>query len=281
MMLEVCNLSQSLMSQKFALYIDESGSPKPNPKDRAPYFAVGGILIKHEDENRIRRKVAKFKERWEIDESTPLHGNEIRSRKKKFAWLGRRSQEEQNKFLQDLTNMITQCPIIVHGCVISRQGYLDRYLNRYGSDTWEMMKSAFSILLERVSKYVSLQDGKVMVYFEKAGKKEDRLISSYFNNVKYQGAPFNPETSGKYQPLTSNQLQQVLTGIEGKSKSNPILQIADLCLYPVAKSKEQPDNLAFQALKQHQKLVDTVLEFRDLGVMGIKYYCFDHPNLKN
>jgi len=256
--------------------MDESGSPKPNPRDSASYFAVGGVLIQRKDESSISLQIADFKQRWGIDESVPLHGNEIRSRKKNFAWLGRRSEDEQNQFLQDLTATIVQCPIIVHGCVVSRKGYLDRYLDRYGSNTWEMMKSAFSILLERVSKYVALQGGKVMVYFEKAGRKEDRLITSYFNDLRDSGAPFSTETSTKYAPLTSNQIQRVLTGIEGKSKNNPILQIADLCLYPVAKSKDQPHNRAFQELIQREKLVDTVLPPDNLENMGIKYYCFDN-----
>ncbi|MGM0457447.1 MAG: DUF3800 domain-containing protein [Cyanobacteriota bacterium] len=268
-------LGLSFVSQSFAFYMDESGSPKPNPRDQASYFAVGGVLIQHHDESRIRRKIADFKQRWEIDESVPLHGNEIRSKKKNFAWLGLRSEDEQNQFLQDLTDTIVQCPIIVHGCVISRQGYLDRYLERYGSNTWEMMKSAFSILLERVSKYVVLQGGEVMVYFEKAGKKEDKLITSYFNDLRDSGAPFSAETSTKYAPLTSNQIRQVLTGIQGKSKNHPILQIADLCLYPIAKSKGQPQNRAFQELIRHQKLVDAVLTPDSLEKMGIKYYCFE------
>jgi hypothetical protein len=225
------------VNQKFALYIDESGSPKPNPKDAATYFAVGGVLIKHQDENIIRQQVDDFKQRWNIEAGVPLHGNEIRSRKKNFAWLGQKSTDEQNRFLQDLTNTIIKCPIIVHGCVVSRQGYLDRYLELYGENTWEMMKSAFSILLDRVSKYVAIQEGQVIVYFEKAGKKEDKLITDYFNDFRNSGAPFNAETSTKYAPIKYDQIQEVLTGIEGKSKTNPILQIADLCLYPVAKSK--------------------------------------------
>jgi len=31
---------------EFAIYIDESGSAKPNPKDECPVFAMGGVLIK-------------------------------------------------------------------------------------------------------------------------------------------------------------------------------------------------------------------------------------------
>jgi hypothetical protein len=38
-------MSQDQKSE-FALFIDESGSPKPNPKDTANYFALGGVLVK-------------------------------------------------------------------------------------------------------------------------------------------------------------------------------------------------------------------------------------------
>ncbi|USR90916.1 hypothetical protein NEA10_19165 [Phormidium yuhuli AB48] len=103
------------MSQSFAFYIDESGSPKPNPRDSASHFAVGGVLVRQDDESLIRLKITDFKKRWKIDEPVALHGNEIRSRKKNFAWLGLKSKDEQNQFLQDLTDTIVDCPIIVHG----------------------------------------------------------------------------------------------------------------------------------------------------------------------
>jgi len=262
------------MSQEFALYIDESGSPKPNRKDKTPHFAMGGVLVRRKDEGTIHQAVAEFKERWNIDEHIPLHGSEIRSRKKNFTWLEKHDKDTQDRFHQDLADMIAKFPIIVHGCVVSRCGYLDCFEKEYGSKTWEMMKSAFSILLERVAKYINLHGGKVVVYFEKAGKKEDKLITNYFNEMKFHGAPFNPQTSSKYKPFRPEQLQQVLAGIEGKSKSNPILQIADLCLYPIARAKEQSQSRALQALRQHQKLVDEILEPDVLEEMGIKYYCF-------
>jgi Protein of unknown function (DUF3800) len=60
---------------EFALFIDESGSPKPNPLDTASYFALGGVLVKRADEQLIEDKVKEFKQRWNIDKNTPLHGN--------------------------------------------------------------------------------------------------------------------------------------------------------------------------------------------------------------
>lgn len=74
--------------------------------------------------------------------------------------------------------------MIVHACIVSRDGYLKRYLNKYGENTWEMMKSAFSIAVERAAKYAALKNGTLMVYFESAGKKEDTLLKQYFNELR-------------------------------------------------------------------------------------------------
>ncbi len=176
---------------EFALYLDDSGSRKPNPKDPAPFFALGGVLIQRSNESIIENLLKDFKTRWNIPEDTPLHGNEIRARKKKFAWLEKLPQQEQERFLEDLTSTIVQCPILAHACVVSRQGYLNRYLEMYGQNTWEMMKSAFCIVVERAAKYAALHNGTVMVYFEAAGKKEDRLLKQYFQELRSQGNPFD------------------------------------------------------------------------------------------
>lgn len=265
----------SSKEQEFALYIDESGSPKPNLKDQALYFGVGGALIKRQNETEIYKKISDFKKNWQIPEGIPLHGNEIRACKKNFAWLGQKSKQDQAKFMDDLTNTIIQCPIIFHACVVSRKGYMNRYFDQYGEDTWEMMKSAFSILIERAAKYVAQEGGKLMVYFEQAGKTEDNLLKNYFSELRLMGHPFNEMTSARYQPLAGADLSKILVGVEGKPKSNSILQVADLCLYPVVRSRDQPDNLAFQALVQNKLLIDTVLPPEHLSSMGIKYYCFE------
>lgn len=260
---------------EFTLFIDESGSPKPNPKDTTPYFALGGVLVERKQEKTIEQAVANFKQRWNITLDTPLHGNEIRSKKKKFAWLGRLGEQKRNDFLEDLSNTITSLPIIVHACVISRQGYHARFLEQYGDTTWEMMKSAFSILVERSVKYVSDRGESIMIYYEESGKREDRLLKQYFKDIRNSGHPFNPANASKYSPLSAEQISQCLRGIEGKKKSNPILQIADLCLYPVARGKDKPNDKAYLALKENQLLIDSCLNSEEIRTRGIKYYCFD------
>ncbi len=261
--------------REFALFIDESGSPKPNPKDTAPYFALGGVLVEREQETAIEKAVIDFKQRWKISLNTPLHGNEIRSKKKKFAWLGNISEQERINFLEDLSSTITSLPIIVHACVISRPGYHKRYIEQYGENTWEMMKSAFSILVERSVKYLGDRQESIMIYYEESGKREDRLIKQYYQEIKNSGHPFDPANASKYAPLSAEQISQCLRGIEGKKKSNPILQIADLCLYPVARGKDKPNDKAYLALKEKSLLVDSRLSSEDIKSRGIKYYCFD------
>lgn len=260
---------------EFALYLDDSGSPKPDPKDSYPFFAMGGVLIKRNDEQIIKTLIADFKSRWRIPQDKPLHGNEIRSRKKGFAWLGKLPQVELDRFMEDLTLTIISCPIIVHACVVSRHGYLNRYLEKYGEDTWEMMKSAFSILVERSAKFVAINNGKLMVYFEAAGKKEDKLLKQYFNELRSTGHPFDAARSNKYSPLSAVDLSKLLRGIDSKTKENSIMQIADLCLYPVVRSKNSPDNQAFLALKNANLLVDCCLQQSQISALGIKYYCFN------
>jgi len=263
------------MKEEFALFIDDSGSPKLNLNDPCPYFAMGGVLLKRADEAIVQRLIEDFKERWQIPLHTPLHGNEIRSKKKRFAWLGNLSEEAKENFMNDLTQVIVNSPITVCACVISRQGYRNRYLEKYGEKTWEMMKSAFNILIERTAKYVDIQNGNLMVYYEKMGEKEDKLIEKYYEELRSSGLPFDPENSAKYSPMSSTTLGSLLRGIEGKSKNRPEIQLADLCLYPIAISKSQPDNRAFKIMIEKKLLIDCKIPIEQLASLGIKYYCFE------
>lgn len=261
--------------EEFALFLDESGSAKPNPKDQAPFFAMGGVLVRRADETTIESLIASFKERWNISQKVPLHGNEIRSKKKRFAWFGNLSQQEHQQFLEDLTLTIVSCPVVVHACVISRSGYFKRYFEEHGINTWEMMKSAFSILVERAAKYAASNNGTVMVYYEKIGRTEDKLIERYFYELRSSGHPFNPTTANRYSPMPATQMSGLLRGIEGNTKSRSELQLADLCLYPVVRSKDQPDNQAFVTMKQQKLIVDCHLQSDHVESQGIKYFCFD------
>ena len=47
--------------KEFALYLDESGSPKPSLDDSFPFFAMGGVLIERSNEDMINSLLVDFK----------------------------------------------------------------------------------------------------------------------------------------------------------------------------------------------------------------------------
>ena len=260
--------------EEFSLYLDESGSPKPSPNDQTAFFAMGGVIIRRGQENNIKLLLDEFKNKWNINLNIPLHGTDMRSKKKNFRFLENLSQNKLNDFYRDLHSVVLQSDVIIHGCVISRQGYIDRYKEKYGTKTWEMMKSSFSILIERSAKYVNKQKGKLMVYYEKAGRTEDKQIQEYFQDIRKNGLPFNKHTSQKYNPYSSNSLSTVLSGIEGKSKNNPVMQIADYCLHPIADMKKHPNNRAYKYFQNKKLIVDSNINTEEIEEIGIKYYCY-------
>jgi Protein of unknown function (DUF3800) len=260
--------------KEFALYLDESGSQKPSPHDKATFFAMGGVIIERGQEKKIESLLNEFKTRWGIGLDVPLHSTDMRSKKKNFRFLEEYSQEELGNFYNEIHNMISTCSVTIHACVVSRQGYLNRFQEIYGQNTWEMMKSSFSILVERSAKYVQKQGGKIMVYFEEAGKIEDTKVKSYFKDIRSDGLPFNQSTSQKYNPCTGNILSELLSGIEGKKKTNPVMQIADYCLHPIADVKLHSSNRAHKAFSDSNLIVDCTLTPEEIKEFGIKYYCY-------
>ena len=260
--------------KEFALYLDESGSQKPSPHDPSVFFAMGGVIIERGQENTIECLLNEFKTRWKIDLNTPLHSTDMRSKKKNFRFLEQCSKDELDSFYIDLHHVVSICPIIIHACVVSRQGYISHFQEIYGENTWEMMKSSFSILIERSAKYVQKQQGKLMVYYEEAGRVEDKKLKDYFKDIRLRGLPFNQSTSQKYNPCSGETLSKVLSGIEGKKKKNPVMQIADYCLHPIADVKLHPKNRAYHVFLQKKLIVDCTLDSHEIGELGVKYYCY-------
>lgn len=271
----------NLQTNTFDFYLDESGSQKPSPKDKTPFFAMGGILLKRESEDVIKNAVVQFKERWYpklqiTDITIPLHYTDIRSKKKNFRELNNFSDEELGEFFQSLNQMAINSPVVIHACVVSRSGYLKRFEPVHGTKTWEMMRSSFYILIERAAKYVKHKNGRMKVYFEEIGGKENKKIKEYYEELKTNGVPFSSSTSSQYNPLSAKDFSNILAGIEYKQKNNLILQLADFCLHPIADVKKHPTNRAYQAFKNGNIIVDNQLSPNLITEMGIKYYCYQN-----
>lgn len=265
--------------QILQLYFDDSGSRNPDrdarraPRDKRNAFALGGIIVAKEEVETFLNMVGEFRRRWEIQ--YPLHSQAIRTEKKDFAWLGTQA-ERRERFLKELSALIATVPFIALACVIHRPGYMDRYDALYGGEPWRMCKTAFAILAERAAKYADRQGKCLEIYFERAGKREDRDLIAYLKQLKAEGMPFSGPDASKYAALQPNDFRRIILGdARGLTKASVMLQIADLVLYPIVRGRYEPDYRPYQELSENKKILDALLPPEEVADQGVKYSCFD------
>jgi hypothetical protein len=248
--------------KRMHLYFDDSGVRRPdhNPqeprRDRMDYFALGGILLHEEEIGALIVAHRAFTAKWNVTE--PLHSTRIRGRRGAFAWLGRDASQEED-FLGDIETLILGLPIISIACVIDRPGYVARYAERYGQP-WLLCKTAFAILVERAAKYATRCGARLEIYFEESGEQEDRDIQSYARALENEGMPFDPASSGVYQGLRADDFKAILIGQPNRvTKKVPMMQIADLVLYPMVKGGYDQSYRPHAKLMEAARIVDAKL----------------------
>jgi hypothetical protein len=261
------------------LYFDDSGSRAP---DHAPpprndglnCFALGGVLINREDVSMVLDRHRAFCEAWYIAPPI-LHSTRIRTRQKKFAWLGLDAERER-LFRAELGEFLLGLPVLCIACAVHRPGYNDRYHEQYGGQPWRLCKTAFNILVERSAKHAVRVGRKLEIFYEASGPREDREIVGYLRALKKEGMPFDPRGSAQYQSLTAEDFQATALGEPHRvTKENPMAQVADLLLYPMIKGRYDRTYRPYCDLKAHGKLIDCVLTEEEVPTLGIKYSCFD------
>ncbi|MEZ5813860.1 MAG: DUF3800 domain-containing protein [Alphaproteobacteria bacterium] len=265
------------MTQKYVLYFDDTGSRDPDRvsdvrSDGMDCFGLGGVLVKEEDIPEVLAKHKAFCQRWDIDYA--LHSSRIRGGQGKFGWL--RKPENAGLFMPDLDQFLLSLPVVVVACVVDRPGYVSRYKEQHGDGLWFMCRTAFCILAERSAKFADRHGRKLEIFYEQTGKKEDGDIVSYLRSLKREGCPFDGRNAGGYVPLTQEDYKRIILGEpRRKTKKVPMIQIADLMLYPVAKGGYAPDYPPYRRLRETGKLIDCLLPADDVSSCGIKYSCFE------
>lgn len=258
-------------------YMDDSGTRHPDRKPgRTPahqydYFALGGVLVADDGENAVRKAYADFCNEWEI--THPLHSSEIRARAHRFAWIGKLEKEVQERFYQQLFDLLLEADCIGLACVVDRPGYNARYKERYREDRWLLCKTAFCIAVERATKYAMRQRARLRVLPERSNKKDDDRLRLYYRELRSHGSPFDSDNERQYRPLNAGDYAQTLRELRFKKKSSPLAQLADLYLWPMAMGGYHPENRPFAGLCKKGKLMDQQCE--DPTVEGIKYSCFE------
>jgi len=229
-------------------------------------------MIRGEDNDAARSLVESFSKTWGLRH--PAHITDMMAEKKGFAWLGKTTQKERDKFWEDWRFVLRNAQVIGLGCVISRPGYVARgYLQKY-QDKWLLCRSAFDITVERAVKIAQLEGRKLHIVFEQDPAMNDTVVE-YFNNLKANGLEFDPANSSKYAPLGVADFSTVLGRIEYKAKAHPILQIADSYIYAMARYKFDKKYELYRDLRDHNRIADFAVPEGMSKTLGVKYYCFD------
>lgn len=266
------------------LYLDDSGTRHPTHKvGNAPahgydWFALGGVLVRSDEENKARDLHADFCKKWGID--SPLHSSEIRSQNENFSFLRGLSEEKQAKFYEELYKLMRDAPVIGIACTVDRPGYCKRYLEMYQENPWMLCKTAFTVVVERSAKHAIAQDMKLRVHPERCNKTEDENLRGYYKTLKQEGMPFGKDNSDKYAPLTPEKLDQTLYEFKTKKKTSPMAQFADLYLWPICMGGYHASNRPYQRLIHDKKLIDCHIKEDQVPTLGCKYSCFDSVERK-
>ncbi len=235
-------------------------------------FGLGGVLINREDLNRVWDAHREFCDAWGI--TYPLHSYGIRGGRGNFSWL--KNPERAVEFLAELEMFLVSLPVIGIAAIIHRPGYVARYAERYGRRPWSMDKTAFSILIERAAKHARSEGRRLRVFFERSGKQEDRDMVAFMKELKSGGMPFDGDNTAAYGGLEADEFTELVLGEpKGRTKKTPMLQVADLYLYPMAKAGYDASYKPYLALMRAGRLIDSVLPPEDRQLLGIKYSCFD------
>lgn len=258
--------------------MDETGTRHPDKKANETgmaknWFGLGGFLIRKEDEVEVTRLHQEITAKWDI--KYPFHLTDMRGKTKKFSWLGKRSQVEQDAFWSDYHAFLSSIPALATGCIIDRPGYVARgYLETHPDSKWLLCRSAFDITIERAAKYAISSGCKLNVVFE-GDIPINRTMRGYFQNLKSNGLEFDATNSDKYNPLSASQFNDTLGTIEWKTKESIFLQVADSYIYAIARQKYDRHFPMFCHLRDAVRIINFALgDAERIKAMGIKYYCY-------
>jgi hypothetical protein len=187
----------------------------------------------------------------------------------------KRATEEHEKFMRDLTRLVTSIGVLGIACVIDRPGYDARYREKYGRRQWHLCQTAFCIAVEHAAKFARRDGRKLRVMPERSCRADELRLVKYYEELRASGPPFDAASSSAYAPLTAPEFEETLYEIRFKSKSSPMGQIADIFLWPLALAAYDDNNRAYVALRDAGRLIECWLPADEAVTCGSKHSCFE------
>ncbi len=88
--------------------------------------------------------------------------------------------------------------------------------------------------------------------------------------------PFDATTSSGYHGLRPDDFKAIILDWPQRTTKNvPMMQIADLVLYPMVKGGYDPSYPPYAKLMESARIIDAKLKPEDRPSLGVKYSCFD------
>lgn len=228
---------------KYYLYIDECGDQNlSNFEATFPIFTLCGILVREDKDIWIRNEINKLK--MDIWGRTDIifHSRDIRKCQKGFEVLFDLSLKK--KFYEGLNSILCQQGVYV---IVSCSILKEPYIRHYGKMN-DVYGQSLSFLLERTVFCLDSQndsDIEVETIVEMRGKKEDRRLRDYYNQMISTGTYW----------VESERFKNYLKDFRFiPKKANFVgLQVADLVAYPVTRHILEPDvyNPAFEIIAKN------------------------------
>ena len=140
-----------------------------------------------------------------------------------------------------------------------------------------LCQTAYQIVIDRAAKIARSIGERLDVRVEHTGTQENRLIQHYHGDLIESGITFSEKDSRKYAPLGATEFSETLfKNVKFRKKENPVMQIADLMLYPIVRGRYDPAYISFQSMKKGGVIIDSALLPDQVKLLGVKYSCFDN-----
>ncbi len=239
---------------KYYLYIDECGDHQlENFNPAFPIFTLCGILVSADRLVCLEKAVNAFKHEFFEDENIIIHSRDIRKQEKFYSIL--QYPDIKKRFYEGINSILGQSGVyVIVCCSILKEPFVERF--NTGEDVYGL---SLKYLIERAVFCMddNVDDGKLDIYIERRGVKQDRTLLNYYNRLRSTGTKW----------VTAERLVSRLGRfIFSYKKDNVIgLQLADLVAYPITRHVLDPKapNPAYDVIR------DKIYSYKG-AVLGMK-----------
>lgn len=229
-------------THKYKLYLDECGDQNLTSFDpQFPIFTLCGIIVSEEQDIALEEKINNLKTTIWNNTNIILHSRDIRKCQNGFEVLF--DLDVKKKFLEMTNEILGEDLYVIICCAILKEPYIRQF-----GKVNDVYGQSLSYIMERTVFFLdSLEEENIELntIIERRGKREDKSLLSYYNQVLDRGTYW----------VDGKRMKKYFKEFDMKWKMENIigLQIADLVAYPITRHILNPTgvNLPYDILKKN------------------------------